>query len=260
MDSNLSIKPEICNFVILFDGRVGSTHLVSTLNQHSNILCYHEIFADNKHEERHSFQSFLNRDSVLSKTWLDAMNSIDPFLSNSEKIGAFGFKVKISDIIGLDDFADFLVTNNFKVIHLYRRNIIKSLVSTFNGLKLSNKNNGHWNIHSSESTSLGQITIDPLEFNKWFFGRVLCERVTQDFVQDLPLDVLRLSYEDLFSEHQVSIKRVLNFLGFENSNLKGNFKKITSDDLSKAVSNLTEIKALFPKEHPQLKFFRKYFE
>lgn len=260
MNSSLPLIPGRCYFAILFDGRVGSTYLVSLLNQHKNILCHHEIFAGNERKERDILQSFLNGNFVLSRTNLDAKISQDTFISGNEKLEAIGFKAKLSDIDELDSFAEFLKANGVKVIHLYRRNIIKSLVSTFNGRKLSKEKNGQWNIRSDDSTELGQISIDPDEFRNWFVGRVICERVTQDFVEDLPLDVLRISYEDLFCQHEVSTKRILNFLGFEGVELRGRFKKITSDKLSEAVSNLDELMSLFPIDDRNLRFFRKYFE
>ncbi|MEE2925102.1 MAG: sulfotransferase domain-containing protein [bacterium] len=260
MSSSTPLKPVRCYFVILFDGRAGSSYLVSLLNQHKNILCHHEIFAYKEDKERDILQNFLNVNFVFPRTNLDSEISQDTFISGREKLEAIGFKAKLCDIDELDSFAEFLKANSVKVIHLYRRNVIKSLVSTFNGQRLSKEKNGLWNIPSNDSTELGQISIDPQEFRNWFHGRILCERVTQDFVEDLPLDVLRISYEDLFCQHEVSTKRILNFLGFKSVKLRGKFKKITSDKLSEAVSNLDALMTLFPKDDRILRYFRKYFK
>jgi hypothetical protein len=260
MTNHKSLAPRSGYFAILFDGRVGSTYLASLLNQHPNILCYHEIFANQECKEEEILLDLVEGNPITNQITSDTQLSQDSFLSGKEELAAVGFKTKLCNIKDLSNFTEFLKSHDVKIIHLYRNNIVKSLISTFNGLKLSKMKSNQWNLYEDESTSLGALSIDPNEFKSWFWGRLMSEWVTQNFIADLPGEVLRVSYEDLTGSHDACNAKILNFLEFDNIRLKGKTKKMTSDKISEAVQNVDELLELFPEDHQNLRYFRQFFE
>lgn len=211
-------------YILLFQGRTGSSYLMDALGRHSQIVAGGEILA-----------SYSNADSQLRR--------MADFYHKSEFQGckACGFKTKLRDILDKNGFRDLLLSEQIRVIYLERKNVIKTVVSKFNAFRLNNLK-GVWNITDDNDRVMREsINID--EFDKWLKGTVSYKEELERFVSNLDLPVLFLYYEDLMLNESELFKKVFGFLDVESEDIKGRFIKYTDDDLKKSLVNFSELKA-----------------
>ena len=217
-------------FLILFEGRSGSTHLISHLRSHSQVVAKGEIFAVVRQTKEWSIQR-----QIMSELYEQRRR---------RRIRAVGFKTKCRDIADQPAMQRYIARHNISVMHLYRRNPVKWVVSNIRAEALY-KRNHKWNIRG-DAEPLEAFSISPEEF---FTQLKMYERVFSNlsgFVENLKVEKLELAYEDLLADETDSLNRVFMFIGVAPEKTESNVKKNTSDDLSHAVSNLSELQAAFP--------------
>lgn len=230
---------DICKYIILFQGRAGSTYLTEHMRAHQQIRAMYEEFTTIPHDW----------DSQLD--WMTNFFYSDNF---GENIKAAGFKTKYTDIADLDLFANFVQDNNIKVIHLYRRNLVKLIISVIRADELR-RLHGDSNLYQSKK-ELGKIKINPSDFRK-HKKRIRYYRELRDYVENLNLNVCRVSYEQLLHNLDGSLKRIWRFLGVSNQETQADVMKNTPDRLEDAVENLDELRATFPEYE---RFFSDEFD
>ncbi|MEE2640792.1 MAG: sulfotransferase domain-containing protein [Planctomycetota bacterium] len=220
---------EVGKYIILFQGRSGSTFLTEHMRSHPEIRAMYEEF------------------SSLPKDWsaqLDWMSNFYYSKPQSQKVTTVGFKTKLTDIADLELFANFLEDNNIRVIHLFRRNLVKLIVSVIRADMLRAKC-GNSNLYASRE-SLGKIAIDPGEFRK-HKKRVRLYRELREYVESLNVEVCHVRYEHLLHNLQGSLGRIWRFLGVSPHRTEAQVLKNTPDRLEDAVENLDELRATFPE-------------
>ena len=210
-------------FILLFQGRTGSSYLMDALNRHSGIFADGEILANYSNSEPQ-----LNR---LLKFYSQ---------NDTKKAVACGFKTKLRDIRDKVEFKKLLENEGIRVIYLERKNVIKTVVSKFNAYRLNNLK-GVWNITDGKDR-ISKEAIDVNEFNKWLSGTLNYKEELEEFVSKLELSLLYLYYEDLMLDESGVFNKIFNFLGVGFEDIKGRFIKYTDDDLKKSLVNFDELK------------------
>jgi LPS sulfotransferase NodH len=220
-------REQVRSFVLLFQGRTGSTYLTEALASHPEINMLGEDFSG--HRKKSSLQ-------------LQAMREfLTPPRSGTYR--AIGFKIKLHAVADPEGFAELLKKKLAYIIHLGRRNRVKHAVSWINASRLYNIT-GDWNLYSEEHRPVA-LTIDPVEF-RTALGRVEeRNRLLRDYVISLELPMLSLYYEDLLIDRRNTIDLVLAFLGVPLRLVEGKAVKNTSDDLRQVIKNFDELRSLY---------------
>ncbi|MDB4632241.1 hypothetical protein OAF96_02285 [bacterium] len=220
---------EIGKYVILFQGRAGSTLLTEHMRSHPNISAQYEAF------------------STLPKEWsvqLDWMTNLFYAENRGNPTQVIGFKTKLSDIADQDLFANFVQDNKIKVIHLFRKNLVKLIVSVIRADRLR-KTSGDSNLYDQKN-SLGKIHIDPTEFRKQK-KRIRLYRELREYIDGMNVDVCRVRYEDLLYNLDRTLNRLWRYVGVKKHQTDAEVLKNTPDRLEDAVENLDELRASFPE-------------
>ena len=220
--------PEVTKYVILFQGRAGSTFLTEHMGSHPEIRAKYEEFAG------------------VEPDWdsqLDWMTN-HYYMKRGKKVKAVGFKTKFTAIANRDLFGNFLEDNNVKVIHLWRHNLAKLIVSIIRADELR-KRYGEANLFQGRE-KLGKIRIEPEDFHR-YKCRSRIYRELREYVDGLQTEVCRVNYEQLLYKQKGALNRIWDFLGVERVPTEAKVRKNTPDRLEDAVENLDELRASFPE-------------
>jgi LPS sulfotransferase NodH/GT2 family glycosyltransferase len=215
-------------FVVLFDGRAGSTYLMECLRSHPKIRTKGEELV-----------------RLREKGFGAQAEWIRSFFETPSKahIRAVGFKTKLRDVTDPEEFAKLLKALNVSVIHLERRNVVKQTVSLLNAVRLY-ETTKDWNLYA-EADRLPPLEIDLVKFADWL-SQVEREALRIGrFVEKLPVPTLHLAYEDLLLDSEGTLTRALEFLGVPLEAVHARVMKNTSDDLRQAVSNFVKLRAQY---------------
>ena len=124
-------------FIVFGTQRTGTTLLTSYLNSHKSIMCLGEIFDDKYfyHDDK--------GDVIDNYLWYSEKNKVsfseylDDYLLNRKGYDAIGFKMMWDQVCDHEDLLDDLRERDFKVVYIYRRDILKTYVSRIRSLKLN---------------------------------------------------------------------------------------------------------------------------
>ena len=221
-----SADDHVTPFVVLFEGRSGSTYLMEGLNSHPWVHAIFEPMVPLAKEGAESQIGFVTR-----------------FFSSPGDHRAVGFKTKLKDVLDPTRLAEELRRLQAKIILLERRNRIKLVVSLYNSVRL-NEATGDWNLYD-EKDRLAPAAMDPEVFISWLEKLEDWNRKLRKYTSDLGLATLSLCYEDLLVEQQATFNRVFSFLGVEPQPVTGNARKNTSDDLREALPNFEVIRTSY---------------
>ena len=216
---------DFTKFIVLSRSRTGSNMLLSLLNSHPEIIAEHEILARlNGRDAR----------KVVARAYAK-----QPYY-----VKAKGFKIFYYHPLDGDSTAvwqDIVGAESIRVIHLKRRNILRTLISR----KIAGMKNV-WAATSDARLDVGRhkatsFTADELEEG---FRRTRDWEVDGDrrFSRH-PL--MSLYYEDLVRDPDSSLAEVLDFLGLQHFPLETNMRKQNPERLSDLVTNYAELKAAF---------------
>jgi glycosyltransferase involved in cell wall biosynthesis len=224
-------------FIVIFQGRSGSTYLMDALNRHPKIMARMEMLVALKEKgadlqlkmaERYFHRPFLNRSLAV------------------------GFKTKLEDVLDLDGFAGLLKALDVRVIVLQRQNQVKAAVSWLNALRLKERT-GRWNLYAEEDR------LPPFSVKKAELEAALnhLEREREDietYVASLGLQTFRTCYEDIFTNRGLTFMRIFSFLGVCHVEVSGKSLKNTPDDLRCVLKNFEELQSQF-RDTPYEKMF-----
>lgn len=227
---SLFLRTEITPYVILFIERDGSTYLTSLLMAHPHIQAIYERFAVMKQKGSSAAEQL---------AWADQFYT-PPLIGRS---AAVGFKTKLVDVLDLNGFTSLLHKKNVRIIHMQRRNRIKAVISRINAKRLYDAS-GKWNLYQ-ESDRLPPIQIDLDQFEQFLKEREAADHELEDYCSTLNLPKIRIIYEDLLTNKEAVVARLLDFIQVKKMPLEGTTLKNTKDDLSEVVLNLDEIKARY---------------
>lgn len=211
------------NFIILFQGRSGSSWIIDALGSHPRIVARGE--------------ELVGRRSAASQiSWMR-----DFFRFSWLRRGrAAGFKTKLLDVADQDAFADQLRQHNCRVIELVRRNTVKQTISWIRSDHLYAAH-GRYNTRKAGEVPV-VIPIDVAEFNLRLGWIDEGQDELATFVENLHLPVLRLFYEDLLANPQREFLKLQQFIGVAPQELRSKMVKITGDDISRAIGNFSELR------------------
>jgi LPS sulfotransferase NodH len=210
-------------FIILFQGRSGSTYLTEALDSHPQVRC-----------EVERMVPLRKHGSAAQLEWVKEF-----FRSSHQAAAAIGFKTKVEDIVEPAAFGDLLRQLRVDLILLSRRNVVKMVVSWFNCEQLF-ASTGRWNLYPPAKT-LGPLQLDVEKFNRRLGLVVQGRSRLAEFVDRLQLRQLTLCYEDLLLEPRLALAQTCAWLGVPALNLSSHCLKATYDDLRKAILNFDEL-------------------
>lgn len=223
---SIHLRQQVTRFILLFVGRTGSTYIISKLNTHPNVCALGEKLVD-----------FTIGETEAQLNWVEKF--LRPPLAGRNK--AIGFKTKFVDIFDPGGFAQVVRTSQSKIIYLRRQNHIKAVVSRLNSDRLW-KTSKEWHLYD-ETNRLPPFVIEPNDFDQKLKHRLKVDSELDNYVKDLRLPILSLSYEELLLNESVLFERIFTFLNVNPKlTLKGNTIKNTPDDLSKIMINFDEIR------------------
>lgn len=222
----LYFRGRVSRFVLFLVARVGSTYLTTLLQSHPDLLALSEELRD--------------RESLGAQAQLEWTGRfLTPPIIGIH--AARGFNVKLVHLVDPAAFGRLLQRQECLIVHMHRRNRVKAVVSRINGSRLHQKT-GMWGLFE-ESDRMPPLEIDPQEFDRFLKHREKMDSELEDYVNQLGLPLLRLSYEDLLVNQDESLDRVFRFLGARPMPVIGRTLKITSDDLRVAIVNFDQLRA-----------------
>ena len=245
-------------FVVIFEGRNGSSHLASLLNTQADVLCYPKILPQLDLDRQLESASLAAAD--VRKACLHAGDDhyfIQGFDQkwNMRPFKAFGFKARGKDFKNIVAMMARLEGMNYRLIYLRHENILKAALSLINGQRLADQTN-QWNARTP-----GEIQR-PVEVNLQFFKhglahRQVVESLHQWFYETFAGEKTAFFYEDMLGNQERVLSQVLEFIGVpaERAPAVGTFFKNTPDSLSGAILNYDE----FVQEYKDTNF-AKYLD
>jgi hypothetical protein len=236
-------------FVVIFEGRNGSSQLVSMLNSHEMALCYPEILVGQAAPTQLALIDLVAADGDVVP--LNPYAATDQYYPGgfalkwqNRPYEATGFKTKVTDMLNAPAIMAALRRHGFRLVYLYRENILKSVVSHLNSMKLKENFGGISNAVSADQVR-GRILIDLDRFDHFLERRRLSESLHRWFVEHFTGDRLRISYEAMQAPDGEVERVLLDFLGLSHQAMHGTFHKNTPARLSEAVINYDEFRARY---------------
>lgn len=225
---SLFLRLQVQNYVLFLVGRVGSTYLTSVLSSHPHILALGEELAE------------LEKDGVEAQA-ARANELLSPPLIGRKRVR--GFNVKLVHLADPSRFAGLLKEKNCKVVHMLRRNRVKSVISRMNGERLYRRT-GMWGLFK-ESDRLPPLTVDLKQFDEYLKHRERVDAELDTYVRGLALPTLTIPYEDMLRAEHTVFKRIFSFFGVDDIPVQGETLKITGDDLREALANFDELRSRY---------------
>jgi LPS sulfotransferase NodH len=244
-------QSDYVRFIIICAGRSGSSLLRSLLNSHRRIVAFGEIFGkgdkigwdlpgysqnrkiltlfrDNPAEflKKGVFGKYptgitaVGFKYIYAHTNLSSWNSLEPFIKNQQ---------------------------SFKIIHLKRRNYLKSYLSLLTAVQTN-----QWFSHTGVHASIAPITIAYDQCLTYFKKTRAREEYFDTFFANHPK--IEVIYENLVSEQGSELKRIQSFLGTDYEHLFPSVYKQSHQPLSNAIANYAGLKRNF-KGTPWQVFF-----
>lgn len=218
------------SFAILCVGRVGSEHLVSLLDSHTEITCFSEVFAPDWAVEPQ--QGTLTVPHYVS-TPHERPASYWRELTAELESPVAGLKLPWSSIEAHADTLELLAEPAVDIIRLTRRDRVAQYVSAWLALE-----SGVW--HSPQgSYRAGRIKVDPEKC------RDALDRINR---QEGRLDriarghrVFKLTYEELVDGHQLD--DLQSFLGVQPHELTSRYERLRERPLRDVIENFDELAA-----------------
>jgi len=224
----MRVFPKINRFVVLFEGRTGSTYLTESLNKHPYVRAEGEILVSTKNEDWGAQKEIVT--NILKRPKFSRLHAV-------------GFKTKLRDIINVEQFGKLLRDQKVLIIYMNRHNRVKTVVSMLRSRVLKEKV-GDYNARSNDLT-LGKIILDPDIFDELLKMREELDKRLRTFVEYIDLPTTELFYEDMLSDEELFFTNVCKFLEVPYIASRGETVKNTSDNLSESVENFDELRSRY---------------
>ncbi|MBI5842261.1 MAG: hypothetical protein HZB19_19415 [Chloroflexi bacterium] len=208
-------------FAILGNARTGSNYLLDGLKSSKSIKMYHEIFADHNRRKGRDFEKILS--SLYQK--------------QDKSICIIGFKVFYNHLTE-DEWQKFQSHTDYRIIHLTRRNRLRTIVSLDVAFKT-----GQWTKSSKaiDKHDLDKrIVLDSSSLLERLEKIENDEHLARERFKDRP--VLEVVYEEMVREPMQIFQAVGEYLGvtdIDPSHIK--IKKQNPEHLGKIIVNYDEV-------------------
>jgi LPS sulfotransferase NodH len=229
-------------FIVMTRSRTGSEFLLSLLNSHSQIAAYGEIFqkGDEIDWDFSGYYRSGKKRTFLQKHPVSFLKN-EFFRTYPKKIKAVGFKIfyyhaqqeKWKSVwTYLKDMGD------LKVIHLRRRNILRTLVSRKHAVAT-----GKWINLSGEKEDIKPMVLNYEECLEFFEKTRNWEDEYDSFFKDH--DRLNVYYLNLCNDTNRVLSRIQAFLNVKEERLISQTKRQNKQLLSQSILNYQELKEQF---------------
>ena len=210
-------------FIILAQGRTGSTFLERLLNSHPSVRCEGEIFATHQTYPLSFITGKAAREYLLGRQW--------------------GFKAKHWQItcackgMSGNEFLLQLQEKGWKIIYLHRENLLKTAISTIIGMEREK-----WVYEQGDSYTSKPFVVDPGLIRACIKSRKEQNQEDQDFLKGI--NYFLVKYEDSLKNYvDGSLEGLLDYLELERhplvpSTVKTNGKSSTLE----LISNWDELR------------------
>ncbi len=177
-------------FAIVSNARTGSNYLLDGLKSSPAVRTYHEIFASHNREVGKGFEKILS--------------TVYQFESNATRL--VGFKVFYNHLTD-DEWGKFVTHKDLKVIHLTRRNRLRTVIS----LEIAFKT-GQWTKAGNAGGARDKrVSLDPLKLIKRLEQIEEGEKEARERFCDRPM--LEIVYEELVQSPGQVFASVGDYLG-----------------------------------------------
>jgi len=237
------------NYVILFQGRAGSSYLIDALGQQPDVTADGEWLAwlEQEHQDREDPLSRLRRTwtrlvegcpASRQAAWVRAFFGADRATTR-----AAGFKTKVRDIRNPEPVRVLLEEADIRVIVMHRRNVIKQVVSRLNARRLHERT-AAWNLRR-ENDRPDSFSMTPTDFAFELRRVIFDQRMLTAFADLLDAPRLELEYADLLRDREAWLASIFDFLDVDHLPIEDQVLKNTDDDLSRALENFDELRAAY---------------
>ncbi len=218
-----------CKFVLLFQGRTGSTYITECMNAHPHVIMEPEVWGGWGFQiPKTEIAAHITRQTE----WLH-----DFFEKKYDAtVRAVGFKTKLDDVLDKKRFIQYLRENVFKIIHMTRQNHVKLVISEINAQRLFDKQK-RWNI-DNKSQRPGPFYLDIDRFDDQLKWREKIEDWLDSYISLINVPTLKLYYEDLLANEKDFFKKITSFIGVTYVETSGVTKKNTPDNLNHIIKNI----------------------
>lgn len=225
-------------FLVLSQQRSGTRFIASLIDKHSHIRCGHEELFLRIHKQ--PLERLIEKGNL--DNYMDQIHLSLELLSHlkgdnvDDNLSHVGFEVMYNQGITAFhvDLMDQLKKENFKIIHLIRKNKLLQYISKDSNDRdrenpVENKHEAHPTDEATVST-LQEIKVDGNVTKMMiYFDEQADENV---YVNNLLLDEFgengfhTVFYEDLNNDNQGEMDRIFDYLGVERQSVKSEFAKI----------------------------------
>ena len=241
-------------FIILCRSRTGSNLLLNLLQFHQKIRLFHELFSNNYNPK--IFWDFINQD--IEYIWQMKQNNPVEFLDKlvfremPKFISAVGFKLfyyhaQKDREKGVWNYLK--NAKNIRIIHLKRKNILKTYVSQETALRTNN-----W-VSQGEYPKLNYPSI----YLNYDLVLRAFEQTRQREQEGEKLfsehQMMNIIYEDLVQDYVKETKKIQDFLNVDYQPLCVSTRKQSQTSLAEQIRNYEELKLKFANT-PWEEFFK----
>lgn len=229
-------------FIVLGRSRVGSNFLRGLLNSHSQIHVFGEIF-QNKESIGWAMPGYRQSAKEMRLFLEQPVDFVEKkvFHQFPPQIAAVGFKIfyyHARDPQWAPLWQYLQQNEDLKVIHIKRRNILKTHLSRQRAIQTDN-----WVNTSGERKRSAPITLSYEECLQDFEQTRRWEEENDAFFAGH--DRLEVIYEDLAADYAAEMKRVQHFLGVTHETPAPETYKQSRAPLSEAIANYQALQAQF---------------
>ena len=232
MTAKLNTKTQNC--ILLFEGRTGSTWLARLLQQSPDISFLGEELAELESK------GWNEQEQWIEKLFGDPLSFQDERIKKQTRV--IGFKIKLREIVNENEFKKIIQKYKCKIIYMKRNNLVKQTISSIRAMDLFEKN-GIYNLDKDNAEkALGAYKIPLERFDETLKWISSVDKKLATFINDLSLQILQVTYEDLLENYEDTLNMVFNYLDAEKVVPVQTTAKHTSDDLTDVVTNYEELK------------------
>ncbi len=243
-------------FVLVATQRSGTVFFESVINRHPHIYCYPEVLLSLSYQSEWNFYNFW-----LEKVKQDESNITHPAMLRNFELylnhifnsvpgkKAIGIDIKYDQFPQILNIFHTLKKNDIKIIHLVRKNVLKTYLSSvlnWNQRSLNRLAHGRKGVSSVKvKIKPGNYLVQELERRKNEFAHY------RNFFHKNKFKCLEINYEDFFdnsnSESSTIVSPVLNqiyeFLCIKEKryDLTTDLKKTNPNKLAELIENYDEI-------------------
>ena len=238
-------------FIILGKGRSGSNFLRGLLNSQSQTITFGELFRDYdsigwefpEYDQRLQSSSLTQSSSLIQLMQNDPVKFLkeNVFKNYPKHIQAVGFKLFYYH--AQNDSRQSIWTylqgeRAIKIIHLKRNNTLRELFSLRKAFKTN-----RWTNVTGQAEEAFSITLDYEDCLQEFTHTQEIKQQYDRFFQEHPM--IHVFYEDLLSDCEGEMRKILEFLEVEYEPVKPSTYKQNNQSLAESITNYFELKHRF---------------